>query len=154
MLLERFDKTAPRLQREIVSRLVEDMAVAQQENAMLRDKIRGDFWLWQGNGEDHLESLVCPVLIRPETLLKLTGYIVCAFCGTEYTKGGFGQETAEKMAAHMAECEKHPMRAAVIENMRLKAALERMWLWQGEVQEMVPDGLGDEVTELLGIKQA
>ena len=32
------------------------------------DKDKGNFWYWQGDGEDHLESLTCPVLIRAEDL--------------------------------------------------------------------------------------
>ena len=31
----------------------------------------GNYWGWQGDGEDHLESLVCPVVIRPQELLKI-----------------------------------------------------------------------------------
>lgn len=38
---------------------------------MHQDKARGDYWVWQGDGEDHLESLVCPVLIRPEDLIAI-----------------------------------------------------------------------------------
>lgn len=30
-----------------------------------------NYWAWQGDGNDHLESLVCPVLIRPEQLRAL-----------------------------------------------------------------------------------
>lgn len=36
-----------------------------------RDKARGDYWAWQGDGEDHLESLVCPVLIQPQQLIQI-----------------------------------------------------------------------------------
>ena len=28
-------------------------------------------WIYQGDGTDHLESLVCPVVIAPEKLLEL-----------------------------------------------------------------------------------
>lgn len=28
-------------------------------------------WRWQGDGSDHLESLTCPVLIRPQELIDL-----------------------------------------------------------------------------------
>ena len=31
----------------------------------------GEAWLWQGDGEDHLESLTCPVVIRPEVLKRI-----------------------------------------------------------------------------------
>ena len=35
---------------------------------LLRQERDGEVWCWQGDGEDHLESLTCPVLIRPEIL--------------------------------------------------------------------------------------
>lgn len=28
----------------------------------------GEVWYWQGDGEDHLESLTCPILITPAKL--------------------------------------------------------------------------------------
>jgi len=31
-----------------------------------------DYWIWQGDGEDHLESLTCPVLIEAQDLRDLT----------------------------------------------------------------------------------
>lgn len=31
-------------------------------------RIGDGYWCWQGDGQDHLESLICPVLIRPEDL--------------------------------------------------------------------------------------
>jgi len=37
----------------------------------LRDAAQGNYWLWQGDGEDHLESLTCPVLIAPGQLMNL-----------------------------------------------------------------------------------
>ncbi len=30
-----------------------------------------EYWAWQGDGEDHLESLTCPIVIQPEDLRKL-----------------------------------------------------------------------------------
>ena len=50
----------------------------EAENAKLRaevqlhrDKARGDYWIWQGDGTDEPESLACPVLMHPEDLRKL-----------------------------------------------------------------------------------
>lgn len=34
---------------------------------------KGNYWSWQGDGEDHLESLVCPVVIQPKILEKIIG---------------------------------------------------------------------------------
>jgi len=33
----------------------------------------GNYWSYQGDGEDHLESLVCPVVIQPKVLEKIIG---------------------------------------------------------------------------------
>jgi hypothetical protein len=44
------------------------------ENSRHIDKSLGDYWSWQGDGTDALESLVCPVLIPADVLLRmLTG---------------------------------------------------------------------------------
>lgn len=32
-----------------------------------------NYWVWQGDDDDHLESLVCPVMIPPDVLLKMLG---------------------------------------------------------------------------------
>jgi len=31
----------------------------------------GEYWMWQGDGEDRLESLSCPVLIEAQDLRNL-----------------------------------------------------------------------------------
>jgi hypothetical protein len=40
--------------------LRKDMARLEKELRTARDMVNGDFWYWQGNGDDNLESLVCP----------------------------------------------------------------------------------------------
>jgi len=40
----------------------------REELQIHRDKAQDNYWAWQGDGEDHLESLVCPVLIQPSQL--------------------------------------------------------------------------------------
>jgi len=42
----------------------------QKQNRLHRDKANGDYWAWQGDGGDHLESLVCPVLIPASEIIK------------------------------------------------------------------------------------
>ena len=37
----------------------------------LTDVTAGNYWAWQGDGMDHLESLTCPVVIRPEQLREI-----------------------------------------------------------------------------------
>jgi len=34
---------------------------------------KGNYWSYQDDGEDHLESLVCPVVIQPKVLQKIVG---------------------------------------------------------------------------------
>lgn len=41
------------------------------ENAALHREWNGEVWYWQGDGEDHLESLTCPVLIEADDLRAL-----------------------------------------------------------------------------------
>jgi hypothetical protein len=36
-----------------------------------KDAVAGNFWIWQGDGDDHVESLVCNVQIRPEQLQEI-----------------------------------------------------------------------------------
>jgi len=46
----------------------------------LEDKIEalerergGEVWYWLGDGNDHPESLCCPILIEPEDMMKILG---------------------------------------------------------------------------------
>lgn len=46
----------------------------ERERLALHDaKMRGDYWIWQGNEDDHLESMVgsCPVMITAGQLKEL-----------------------------------------------------------------------------------
>jgi hypothetical protein len=36
-----------------------------------REKAQDNYWAWQGDGEDHLESLACPVLIPTKSLQEI-----------------------------------------------------------------------------------
>ena len=38
---------------------------------MHRDRENDAYWAWQGDGEDHVESLVCPILISAEAMRGL-----------------------------------------------------------------------------------
>lgn len=47
------------------------LAVLDQERArrtMAEQRAGGEVWYWQGDAEDHLESLTCPIIISPEQL--------------------------------------------------------------------------------------
>jgi len=39
--------------------------------SMMRDQETGQVWYWQGDGQDHPESLVCPVVISANDLRAL-----------------------------------------------------------------------------------
>jgi hypothetical protein len=48
--------------------LAAENAALRAELTAHRDKARGDYWAWQGDGNDYLESLICPVLIPAASL--------------------------------------------------------------------------------------
>lgn len=56
--------------RAEVSRLRSD--AERKDCRVISHRINGgEAWLWQGDGDDHLESLTCPVVIRPEQLRSI-----------------------------------------------------------------------------------
>jgi hypothetical protein len=38
---------------------------------MGQEAVNGNFWVYQGDGEDHIESLTCPVVIDPARLKRI-----------------------------------------------------------------------------------
>ncbi len=69
---------------EIISHAIQPVIDAMRDrNGDLQESFRvakahldanqGNYWSWQGDGEDHLESLVCPVVIQPRVLEKIIG---------------------------------------------------------------------------------
>lgn len=58
-----------------------------------------DFWMWQADGEDHLESLTCPVIITAQDLREITAVLAAGRelvrqVVTHVTHGGPKAETA------------------------------------------------------------
>lgn len=54
--------------KEITDRLLQTIQkITDERNDLLRER-DGEVWIWQGDDDDHLESLACPILIRPEQL--------------------------------------------------------------------------------------
>jgi hypothetical protein len=60
---------------------IEDESSSELDNARRelvahREKAQGNYWAWQGNGEDHLESLsfACPVMISATQLKAITDH--------------------------------------------------------------------------------
>lgn len=51
--------------------LRDEIAWLKRELRTARDMLNGDYWFWQDDDENHLESLVCPVVIRADTLAAL-----------------------------------------------------------------------------------
>jgi len=46
-----------------------------EEIQLHRSKTKNEYWAWQGDGQDHLETLTCPVLIQPQQLMSLIGFV-------------------------------------------------------------------------------
>jgi hypothetical protein len=55
-------------QQRMLDALKAENAALRVELTAHRDRTRGDYWAWQGDGGDYLESLVCPVLIPAASL--------------------------------------------------------------------------------------
>lgn len=47
----------------------------REERQRLRDERDGSVWIWQGDDEDHIESLVCPVLMSADQVRDLAGKV-------------------------------------------------------------------------------
>ncbi len=63
-----------RIGGEFQDRVEELAAEVQELKAELRmasDGASKNYWIWQGDGEDYLESLTCPVLISASALLEM-----------------------------------------------------------------------------------
>ena len=59
--------------KELIDRLLQTIQkVTDERNDLLRER-DGEVWIWQGDDDDHLESLACPILIRPEQLRDIIG---------------------------------------------------------------------------------
>lgn len=84
-------------------------------------------------------------------LAKKSMVIVCAFCGKETVRS---DDVPLDMATHIAECDKHPMRAAVEENIKLRELVAAQFAWQAEfVNELMPDELAALVKDAIGPKR-
>lgn len=49
-------------------RIIADL---RKQVALHEARQRGDYWIWQGDGNDHLESLTCPIIIQAKDLREL-----------------------------------------------------------------------------------
>lgn len=58
------------LKRELDATRVKLQKV-ELEMATRRRLAKDEIWFWQGDGEDHLESLTCPIIITPEALREI-----------------------------------------------------------------------------------
>lgn len=59
--------------RARVAELDKRAADLQLDKSTLIREREGEVWIWQGDEEDHPESLACPVLIQPEDLRAILG---------------------------------------------------------------------------------
>lgn len=69
---ERDYKQLPAMLGDMQLALRDFESVKAERNTLRRER-DGEVWVWQGDEEDHLESLTCPVLIQPEDLKLLIG---------------------------------------------------------------------------------
>lgn len=73
-------KLVDRLEKELNSykdayrTLEQDCARWREECERHRDKANGDYWGWQNDENNHLESLVCPILISASDLRSLLAH--------------------------------------------------------------------------------
>jgi uncharacterized coiled-coil protein SlyX len=72
-----------------------------------------DCWIYQGDGEDHLESLVCPVVVSPQKMMELQARIQQL-----ETYSRCDAETIEQLLGRVAELE--------AENSRLVESLHKL----------------------------
>ena len=56
---------------DVLLQLLDDVDRIEAERNALRDLRDGSVWYWQGDGEDHPESLSCPVLIEAADIREL-----------------------------------------------------------------------------------
>lgn len=61
--------------REDGLRFIAEIETLLEEKRRRRQACEGDYWAWQGDGEDHLESLSCPVVIHPADLMVMIAEI-------------------------------------------------------------------------------
>lgn len=69
--LEQVDKYKYDQLLELVKRQEKTIEYLRADAIVLRDYQKGDVWHWQSEGENYLESLVCPILIHPADLTRL-----------------------------------------------------------------------------------
>lgn len=68
--VDKLHHTIQTLQQQIHSLTNENYNLRLKKFAHFNNE---DCWIYQEDGGNNLESLVCPVIIKPETLLKLLG---------------------------------------------------------------------------------
>ena len=76
-------RTTERLTDEI-KRMAVEIGKLKGELALRRAKEAGEYWCWQGDGGDHLDTLVCPVLIPASELLKLKRWCEQTISGLQH----------------------------------------------------------------------
>lgn len=60
-----------RIASEQINYLRKQRIALRQAVTALKDAADGNYWAWQGDGTDNLETLTAPVLITPDDLLKI-----------------------------------------------------------------------------------
>ena len=103
----------------------EAAAMLRTQAQQLRDKDKriAELEAWQAKDEALKTAMDQAADARDKRIAELEAkmkFIVCAFCGKETPRTG---DVYFAMASHIAECEKHPMRAAVVRVQELEAII-------------------------------
>jgi len=67
-ILSLIKENFPALAKEMGWTSSEDTVRLTAHIKALHQERKGEVWFWQGDGEDHLESLSCPLLINPQDI--------------------------------------------------------------------------------------
>ena len=78
-----------------------------------------------GPGKDHLGEW-CDPCLRKRYGTPEPKRLTCSFCGHDEPRSDDVEQVRNAMASHIVDCEKHPMRAAVDECVRLHEVLENV----------------------------
>ena len=61
-----------------------ELAREKENRKLAEQRAGGEVWYWQGNEEDHLESLTCPIIISAEAMRALDAELSRCLRGVVY----------------------------------------------------------------------
>lgn len=72
-MMTAFDPVLQVLVRDMYELQTRKVQEQRHELMTHRQKAKGEYWAWQGDGSDHLETVTCPVLIAAADLREIVG---------------------------------------------------------------------------------